>query len=168
MFGICLGYSNDYSTAKDILQEGFIKVFGNFKDYRKEGSLEGWIRRIIVNTAIDHYRKSVRTFKTIELEDQAVEPMDSNVVEKLNTEDLLKLINQMPEGYRIVFNLYVVEGYSHREIAEQLQISEGTSKSQLARAKKFLQQRLAGKVEKSTTSVIEESNGESRSIAQLV
>jgi len=137
MFGICKGYSGDTSSAKDILQDGFIKVFKYLKDY-KGGSLEAWIRRIIVNTAIDFYRKSVREMNVVELEDY-VSYVDSDILEQLNAEDLLKLVQKLPKGARLIFNLYTIEGYSHKEISEKLNISVGTSKSQVNRARSLLQ-----------------------------
>lgn len=144
MFGVCLGYSKDHSIAKDLLQEGFIRIFNNIHHFKKDGSLEGWIRRVIVNVSIDNYRKSIRLFNTVELNpnDRDANLVDDSVLDKINMDDLLRLIQQLPEGYRIVFNLYVIEGYSHKEISEQLQISEGTSKSQLSRAKKYLQEKI--------------------------
>ena len=111
----------------------------HLKKYKGEGSLEGWIKRIIVNTAIDFYRKSVRQMSVVPLEDQHADPVENEVLEHLKVEDLLKLIWKLPEGARLVFNLHTIEGYSHREIAEKLKISEGTSKSQFSRARKLLQ-----------------------------
>ena len=139
MFGVCLGYAKDHATAKDILQDGFIKIFKKIDKFSWQGSLEGWIRRIIINTAIDDYRKSVRQREYVELEEKLMNIGYNNVLEELNTTDVVKLIHFLPEGARVIFNLYTIEGYGHKEIAEQLGISEGTSKSQYARAKKLLQ-----------------------------
>jgi len=140
MLGVCLGYSGDHDSAKDILQEGFIKVFNNIKKFKGKGSLKGWIRKIIINTAIDHYRQTASQRVFAEIEDDAYIFIEENVLSQINTDELLRLIQKLPDGYRIVFNLYAVEGFSHKEIAEKLQISIGTSKSQLFRAKRLLQE----------------------------
>lgn len=139
MFGVCLRYSGHQEDAQDILQEGFIKVFRNLEKFRREGSFEGWMRRIFVNTAIEHYRKSINLYPVSESQENNVEDKEWNAFDKLALKDLVKLIQTLSPGYRTVFNLYVVEGYTHREIAEMMGISEGTSKSQLARAKAILQ-----------------------------
>lgn len=138
MFGICLRYASDYHSAEDILQEGFIKVFNNLDRFRGDGSFEGWMKRIFINTSIEYYRKSMNLKKTIDL-DKAPDPaFASQVLSGLATADLLKLVQKLPTGYRTVFNLYAIEGFSHKEIGEMLKISEGTSKSQLARARETL------------------------------
>ena len=142
MFGVCLRYAHDYATAEDILQDGFIKVYNGISGFRGEGSLEGWIRRIIVNTAIEQYRKSVRLHVLMEYEERYADPIEENALSDLKLEDLLNLIQELPDGFRTVFNLHVIEGYTHKEIAEKLEISEGTSKSQLARARKLLQKKI--------------------------
>lgn len=139
MFGICLRYANDYHSGEDILQEGFIKVFNNIDRFRGEGSFEGWIKRIFINTAIEYYRKSSNHNGHAELEKVNVRHIPEKALENLATEDLLKLVQQLSPGYRTVFNLYIIEGYSHREISNMMGISEGTSKSQLARARAILQ-----------------------------
>ena len=139
MFGICLRYANDYHSAEDILQEGFIKVFNNIDRYRGDGSFEGWVKRIFINTAIEYYRKAVNHNGHTELDKASFRQVSDVAVENLAAQDLLKLIQKLSPGYRTVFNLYVIEGFSHKEIAAQLHISEGTSKSQLARARAILQ-----------------------------
>lgn len=139
MFGICLRYAKDYHQAEDVLQEGFIKVFKNVHNFRGEGSFEGWIRRIFVNTAIENYRKSVSMYPIVEIENINVPKSTENILAKLAADDLMKLVSKLAVGYRTVFNLYVIEGYSHKEISALLGISEGTSKSQLARARYILQ-----------------------------
>ncbi len=139
MFGVCMRYTNDYHIAEDILQDGFIKVFKNISKYRGEGSFEGWIRRIFVNTAIEHYRKKVNMYPVTEIESDHIKTYDGDIVDQLQAEDLLRLIGELSPGYRTVFNRYVIEGYSHQEIGEMLGISEGTSKSQLSRARSLLQ-----------------------------
>ncbi len=139
MFGICLRYAKEYHQAEDILQEGFIKVFKNIMKYRGDGSFEGWLKRIFVNTAIEHYRRSVSMYPIIEVENNNIPTVKNNILESLAAEDLMGLINKLAHGYKTIFSLYVIEGYSHKEIAQLLSISEGTSKSQLARARYILQ-----------------------------
>ena len=139
MFGICLRYASDYQTAEDILQEGFVKVFKNLDRFRGEGSFEGWMKRIFINTAIEYHRKSLRHINHSALDDQHLQySFSPEAIQQLFKEDLLKLLQSLPVGYRTVFNLYAIEGYNHREIGEMLNISEGTSKSQLARARAYL------------------------------
>lgn len=138
MFGVCLRYAKDRETAEDLLQEGFVKVFNNIEKFRGEGSFEGWVRRIMVNTAVEYYRRSVKMYPVVSIEEQIVEVDFETVGDDLEVADIMKLIEQLSPGYRTVFNLYAIEGYSHKEIAEMLKISEGTSKSQLARARYLL------------------------------
>ncbi len=138
MFGICLRYANDYHSAEDILQEGFVKVFNKLDRYRGEGSFEGWIRRIFINTAIEYYRKATRQCQFEELAFYEDHTLEGDALQNLMKEDLLKVIQQLPIGYRTVFNLYAIEGYNHKEIGKMLGVSEGTSKSQLARARVYL------------------------------
>jgi len=139
MFAVCLRYAHEYSSAQDLLQEGFVKVFKNLEKFRGEGSFEGWVRRIFVNTAIEHYRKKVNLYALHDSEVKYYEYYDGNALETLKYDDILKMVQKLSDGYRTVFNLYVIEGYSHKEIGELLKISEGTSKSQLARARYLLQ-----------------------------
>ena len=139
MFGICLRYASDYHNAEDILQEGFIKVFNNLHKFRSEGSFEGWLKRIFINTAIEFYRKAFNFSSLTLLDEWRTKSIDSNAgLQNLATQDLLKVVQKLPPGYRTVFNLYAIEGYSHKEIGEMLNISDGTSKSQLARARHTL------------------------------
>lgn len=138
MLGVCLRYARDYQNAEDILQEGFIKAFRNLEKFRFEGSFEGWLRRIMINTAIEMHRRKNYLYPLIEVENTDLEMVDENAVSMLAAEDLMGMIMSLSPGYRTVFNLYAIEGYSHKEIAEQLNISEGTSKSQLARARYIL------------------------------
>lgn len=140
MYGVCLRYASRSEDAQDILQEGFIKIFRNLEKFRGEGSFEGWMRRIFVNTAIEHYRKAGNLYPVTESQENQVPDREWTAFESLAAKDLVKLIQTLSPGYRTVFNLYVVEGYTHREIADMMGISEGTSKSQLARAKNILQQ----------------------------
>lgn len=139
MFSICLRYADGYQTAEDLLQEGFIKVFKYINKYRGDGSFEGWMKRIFVNTAIEHYRKKARMYPIVNLDYVDYDLKVEQIADTLELQDLQNLIGKLSPGYRTVFNLYIVEGYSHKEIGEMLSISEGTSKSQLARARYLLQ-----------------------------
>ena len=139
MFGICLRYAPDYHTAEDLLQEGFVKVFYNIFKYNGTGSFEGWLKRVFINHAIEQLRKSDRFFSHDEIGPTHDTTSPSEALTKLNTDDLLRMVQTLPAGYRTVFNLYVIEGFSHKEIGDALSITEGTSKSQLARAKAMLQ-----------------------------
>lgn len=139
MYGVCLRYAGKAEDAQDILQDGFVKVFKNLHMYRGDGSFEGWVRRIFVNTAIEHYRRQVNLYPVTENHENLLETKELSAFDSLSVKDLMQIIQQLSPGYRTVFNLYVVEGYSHKEIAEMTGISEGTSKSQLARAKGVLQ-----------------------------
>ena len=141
MYAVCLRYMGNADDAQDILQEGFVKIFKNLDRFRGEGSFEGWVRRIFVNTAIEQIRKKKLNL-TISEKDELIESKSTSAVETINEKDLLKIVRGLSPGYRSVFNLYVVEGYSHKEIGELLGISEGTSKSQLARARMILQEKI--------------------------
>ncbi len=138
MFAVCLRYAKNREAAEDLLQEGFVKVFNNIDKFRGDGSFEGWVRRIIVNTAVEHYRKSAKMYPVVSVDDINKDIVWEDTGDGLQLEDLVNLINKLSTGYRTIFNLYVVEGYSHKEISEMLEISEGTSKSQLARARYLL------------------------------
>jgi RNA polymerase sigma factor (sigma-70 family) len=142
MYAVCLRYSNNAETAQDLLQDGFIKIFKNLQNFRGEGSFEGWVRRIFVNTSIEHYRKKSNLFSLNEREDLTLEDNSLNALDKLAEKDIIKLIQELSPGYRTVFNLYAIEGYSHKEIGTMLHINEGTSKSQLARAKGILKKKV--------------------------
>ncbi|MBT3301816.1 MAG: RNA polymerase sigma factor [Bacteroidetes bacterium] len=139
MFAICLRYTNDQDNAKEILQEGYIKVFNNIAKFKFEGNLSSWIKRIMINTAIDRYRKTVSEPDKIDLENNENISTKADVYASLEKEDLLKCVQKLPNGYRTIFNMYVIEGYSHKDIARELGINEGTSKSQLFKAKQMLQ-----------------------------
>jgi len=141
MFSLCLRYADNEDEAKDNLQEGFIRVFRKIKQYRSEGSFEGWMRKIMVNISLQKYRDRMKMNPVYELEgvrEQASETASDLVTEK----DLLQMISELPPRYRLVFNMYAIEGYSHKEISEMLGISEGTSKSNLSRARDILQNKL--------------------------
>jgi len=126
-------------TAEDILITAFTKIFEKIEQFKSEGSFEGWIRRIVVNEALTYLRKNKSMYLETELDQVDYEPQYDRLSDHLEAEDLLRMIQELPTGYRIVFNLYAIDGFSHKEIAEQLGISENTSKSQLSRARTYLQ-----------------------------
>ncbi|MEO6904964.1 MAG: sigma-70 family RNA polymerase sigma factor [Ginsengibacter sp.] len=138
MYGVCLRYSDNTEDANDVMQEGFIKVYKSLSKFRAEGSFEGWVRRIFINTSIEHYRKKVKLYNVSEVQENTIEDNELNALDSLATKDILNIINELSPGYKQVFNMHVIEGYSHKEIAEIIGITEGTSKSQLARAKGVL------------------------------
>lgn len=142
MMSVCLRYANDSMEAEDMIQDAFIKVYQYIGQFKFEGAFEGWIRRIVVNTAIRHLEKKKLRFQDIDDNSQHAPKIEAQAYHHLGQEDLLKLINQLPDGYRLVFNLNVIEGYSHEEIAEMLNIQPGTSRSQLVKARKMLQQQI--------------------------
>ena len=139
---VCLRYARHASEAQDMLQDGFIKVFDNIGSFKFNGSFEGWIRRIIVNTALNYCRKSSFKHEKLGIEDYQDKIVQSKAVSNLGEKELLALIQKLPDGYRVVFNLYVIEGFSHREIGEMLDITESTSRSQLAKSRKWTQNEL--------------------------
>ncbi len=146
MLTVCFRYSKTMEDAEDTLQEGFIKVFENIKKFRNEGSLEGWIRRIMVNAAIQKYRKLKTTelaVRTVEYDEANLDHhADNDILGNIGAKELLGMIQRLSPGYQMVFNLYVFEGMKHKEIAQQLGISEGTSKSNLSDARNILQREL--------------------------
>lgn len=143
MLGVAMRYMKDKARAEDVLQDGFIKVYKNIHRFKHRGSLEGWIRRIIVNTALDQIRKNKKRQRDLHLDDSVFEiSQKSDAVGKLEAEVLMEIIQQLPEGYRVVFNMFAIEGYSHKEIAKTLKVSESTSKSQYSRAKSALRKAL--------------------------
>jgi len=140
MYAVSLRYASNAEEAEDILQEGFIKVFKKLDSFRGDGSFEGWVRRIFVNTAIEHFRRKRYLQPVTEKEENTIEGKSLSALDGLAEKDILALIQELSPGYRTVFNMYVVEGYTHKEIGDMLGISEGTSKSQLSRAKVILQE----------------------------
>lgn len=144
MYGICLRYARNASDARDLLHDGFVKAFLCLKDYRGTGSFEGWLRRIFVNTAINYYHKYISRFFDEEPDENIPETNEDDITlyEDIPIEKILKEINSLPDGYRIVFNMFVLEGYTHKEISEALNISESTSKTQLFKARKLLMKKL--------------------------
>ncbi|MFL5728417.1 MAG: RNA polymerase sigma factor [Cytophagaceae bacterium] len=137
--GICLRYCKSRMEAEDVLQEAFIKIFQKISEFRGDGSLEGWVKRIVVTTAINYYHANKKRNADANIEDYPETAFEQNeAISNLSSEELLALVGQLPEGYKMVLNLYAIEGYAHKEIAEMLGISEGTSKSQLSRARSML------------------------------
>jgi RNA polymerase sigma-70 factor (ECF subfamily) len=139
MYGLCYRYIKDSMGAEDVLITAFTKIFEKIHQFKGEGSFEGWMRRIIVNEALSFLRRNKSMYLETDLEKADRQPNYDALGDHLEAEDLLNIIQELPTGYRIVFNLYAVDGYSHKEISEQLGISESTSKSQLSRARAYLQ-----------------------------
>lgn len=142
MLAVCMRYVKERAAAEDVLQTGYVKVFQKILEYRGDGSFEGWIRRIMVNTAIENYRKNLRSINMVPIEDAFDQPAAGFDFSRLGMQDLLKLIQKLADGYRMVFNMYAIEGYSHKEIGAALGISEGASKSQLSRARAILREEI--------------------------
>ncbi|HTL81259.1 MAG TPA: sigma-70 family RNA polymerase sigma factor [Bacteroidia bacterium] len=157
MMGVTLRYAKNRDEASDMLQEGFIKVFTSLRNYAFKGSFEGWVRRIIVNTAVDHLRRNKHEYMIVstvvaregDIPDHSEETDEEDLVNALSEEEILGAVQKLSPAYRTVFNLYVIENFSHKEIAEQLNISEGTSKSNLAKAR-FQMKKNLYKLTKST------------------
>lgn len=144
MLGVCYRFARNKADAEDILQDAFLKVFNKIKQFKSEGSFEGWIRRIVVNTAIKKYSlaRYSKEFSGYEISDHNQPAADPAAYGHLTEKDLIGLINNLPDGYRLIFNLYVIEGYPHDEIAEMLGIQAGTSRSQLVKARLMLQKQI--------------------------
>jgi RNA polymerase sigma factor (sigma-70 family) len=142
MYALCCRYVKDKMEAEDVLVTAFTKILDRINQYKGEGSFEGWIRRIMVNESLSYLRKNKSMYLEIDIQAADQEPDYEKMDNQLEAKDLLTLISELPSGYRIVFNLFAIEGYSHKEIGEQLGINESTSKSQLSRARSFLQKRL--------------------------
>ncbi len=142
MFGVCLRYAKDRTEAEDNLQDGFIKVFAHIKSFRHEGSFEGWMRRIMVNVSLSKFRKQHVLYPVEDMGQYDSVQVSDDILAKIGAEDLLGLIQQLPPRYRMVFNLFVMEGMNHQEISEAMNISVGTSKSNLARARDILKRKV--------------------------
>lgn len=142
LFGISLYYSKDYTEAEDILQDSFIKIFRNVKQFNATGSFEAWMRRIVVNTALEKFRKQNYLYSISEVNEYVEDFSYDDIISEISVKDLLKLIQELSPKYRMVFNLYAIEGFSHKEISKKLDISVGTSKSNLARARTILQDKV--------------------------
>lgn len=140
MYAICIRYAKDSDDAKDLIQDGFIRLFKNLDKFENRGSFEGWAKRVFINTCIEYYRKQQKEFLKTEIENIPEYSIDSNTLSLLKAADLMAIIQKLPMGYRTVFNLFAIEGYSHEEIANQLGITINTSKSQLFKARQHLQE----------------------------
>jgi len=152
LFGICMRFAKNRQEAEDILQEGFIKIFKNLKTFRNEGVLEAWMRRVIINTAINLYKKKIPNFQDIDFERWKNRGVKNDAIDNLSHAEIMKFIQELPHGYRVVFNMNVIEGYTHKEISEKLNISVNTSKSQLSRARKVLQNKISKNLNRSLES----------------
>lgn len=142
MYGLCLQYAGNEDEAKDIMQEGFIKVFQKFDQFSERGSVTGWVRKIMINTALEKFRSHIHHVSIDERIINDKEIPESDILESLTAKEIIQLIQELSPQYRLVFNLYAIEGYSHKEISEMTGISEGTSKSNLSRARGILQKKL--------------------------
>lgn len=143
MLGVCYRYATTFNSAEDILQEGFIKVFKNLSKFKGQGSFEGWVRRIMVNTALDIIKKYNNYKNEMDIDDYSDKiDVPEDALDRLYSEDIVEAIRELPPGYKVVLNLYAVEGYSHKEIGEMLDITESTSRSQFSRAKVLLAKKL--------------------------
>jgi RNA polymerase sigma factor (sigma-70 family) len=141
MLAVCSRYASDRDEAEDILQEGFVKVFLHIAKFKRESSLETWITRIMINQALTHIKRNSHSRDNLNIEELQFDIVDDDgnkTLQHLSGKDLIGMIQKLPEGYRAVFNLYAIEGYSHKEIGEMLNISENTSKSQFSRARQVL------------------------------
>jgi RNA polymerase sigma-70 factor (ECF subfamily) len=142
MYALCMRYTRNEAEAQDVMQDGWVCVFAKMGGFREEGSLEGWIRRIMVHTAINHYRRRAHREERLGPDRMPQGSVPETATGSMNEKDLLAMVASLPDGYRHVFNLYAIEGYDHAEIAELLGCGESTSRSQLAKARRWLQQRL--------------------------
>ena len=139
MMAVCLRYSRDRMEAEDLLQESFIKIYLNLSSFKSDGHIEMWVRRIVINTSIKRYNKLSYQNESPSSDMMPDVEVGMNAYDSMVYDELLSMINELPDGYRLVFNLYAIEGYSHKEIAELLKIKEGTSRSQLVKARMALQ-----------------------------
>jgi RNA polymerase sigma factor (sigma-70 family) len=142
MYVVCLRYAKNEDEAKDILQEAFIKIFKNISSFRGESKLYHWIKKVVINTALNQQRNKHHLIPVIDIKASHSVTDDAYALSDYHWKDLLGMVRELPQGCRAIFNLYAIEGYNHREIAVMLQISEGTSKSQFARARQLLQEKI--------------------------
>ncbi len=142
MFGVCLYYTKDYTEAEDVVQEGFMKIFKYVGQFSNKGSFEGWMRKIMVNTALEKFRKQHNMFAVSSIEPYCEDLSFDDISDQISAQELMQMIQELSPKYKVVFSLYAIEGYSHAEISELLGISEGTSKSNLSRARKILQEKV--------------------------
>ena len=143
MYMVCLRYTKSQQEAEDVLQESFIKIFKNLNGYRGDSRFSYWVKRIVINTALNSQRKKLYMYPMVDIDEVKNVTGSNKALADFSLEELLKLIRELPTGCQTVFNLFAIEGYSHKEIAEMLEVSEGTSKSQFARARKLLQEKIA-------------------------
>lgn len=144
LYAVCFRYCKNREEAQDVLHEGFIKAIKNLHNFEGKGSFEGWLRRIMVNTSLELFRKNKHLSVVEDIENADEHSIESKALENMSANELLQLVNALPAGFKVVFNLYAIEGFSHKEIADQLGISVGTSKSQLSRARVSLQNMIKG------------------------
>lgn len=142
MYVVCLRYAREQQEAEDILQEAFIKVFDHIKNFRGESKLGYWIKRIVINTALNAQRSKLYLYPMVDVDELKEKQGGDLSVSDFTMEELLKMINELPSGCKVIFNLYAIEGYKHHEIAKMLDLTEGTSKSQYARAKYLLKEKM--------------------------
>jgi RNA polymerase sigma factor (sigma-70 family) len=143
MMGICMRYCKSKDEAEDVMMEGFMTIFSEAHTFRRDGAFEQWMKRIMINTSINNYRKNLKHYFHADIDEIDEHTLiKSEVAENYSAKELMRVLQYLPEGYRIVFNLYAIEGYKHREIAKMLNITVGTSKSQLSKARKMLQSRV--------------------------
>ncbi|MDP4238300.1 MAG: sigma-70 family RNA polymerase sigma factor [Bacteroidota bacterium] len=149
MMSVCVRYVPDRETARDLLQDGFIKLYTKIDTYSGDGSFGGWVRRIFVTTALEYLRQNdvLKQSDSIEEYSDSIQTNDLTILDKLSADDLMGCVAKLPDGYRTVFNLYAIEGYSHTEIAEMLEITESTSRTQFMRARKLLQKNVQALME---------------------
>ncbi len=143
MYVICLRYTKSQQEAEDVLQDSFIKIFKSLKGYRGDSRLGYWIKRIVVNTALNSQRKKLYMYPMVDIDDVKNDYDHSKILSSFQMDELLIMIRELPTGCRTVFNMFAIEGYSHKEIAKMLEVSEGTSKSQFSRARKLLMEKIA-------------------------
>ena len=144
LYAVCFRYCKNREEAQDVLHEGFIKAIKNLHKFEGKGSFEGWLRKIMVNTSLELFRKNKHLSVVEDIENADEHSIESKALENMSANELLQLVNALPAGFKVVFNLYAIEGFSHKEIADQLGISVGTSKSQLSRARVSLQNMIKG------------------------
>lgn len=139
MMTVCLRYARNRADAEDILQDGFVRLFQNLHQFKFQGSFEGWVRRIFVNAALKKYQAKKWQNEQTDIEEVNESSIQPDIVSRMSEQEILNLVTKLPEGYRVVFNMYVIEGYAHKEIAKELGINEATSRTQLLKARKHLQ-----------------------------
>jgi len=142
LMAVCMRYAKSVPEAEDMLQEGFLKIFNNLKSFRFESKLETWMTRIIINTALNHQRQKLYLLPMVDADDVGLKENEEMSLSDFHFAELMVIVQSLPDGCRVIFNLFAVEGYSHKEIGELLGISEGTSKSQYSRAKNLLRAKL--------------------------